>query len=216
LKVSALRARVHSDCIVYLDQKLRHVYWDGAHLKVIAFKSSRRLDDSRSQDRKQYSKDLHNMCVGLLYTIFTGMAPQNTSLRPQPSSRNAVEARYTDIHQLDFSMEPQLSPGLVELLQRGAAQKIDTVGDFVRGLQRVASQHGWPFRDYFTSAASSAAREQMRLGLRHLRGGQEQLRQARDLFREALIQDDISPDLEDELRRLVLLLNEMLNQRALP
>jgi len=38
----------------------------------------------------------------------------------------------------------------------------------------------------------------------------------RDLFREALIQDGISRDLEDELRRLVVVLNEMLNNRVVP
>jgi len=42
------------------------------------------------------------------------------------------------------------------------------------------------------------------------------VREARDIFREALIQDEISPDLEEELRRLVRVINEMLNQRAVP
>lgn len=216
LQFSALLSLAHSMQIVYLDHKLEHVYWDGAHLKVIDFNSSRRLDDDRKQAPQQYSKDVHNMCVGVLYPLFTGMSPRSTSLRPQPSSREAVEARYTDINSLDFSLEPSLSEGIADLLQRGAAESIATVQEFINGLQRVATQHGWHFSDHYTSAASSQAREQMRQGLQRLRQGQEQIREARDLFREALVQDGISRDLEDELRRLVLLLNEMLNKRVAP
>ncbi len=216
LQFSSLLTLAHSMQIVYLDHKLEHVYWDGAHLKVIDFNSSRRLEDDRTRSPQQYTKDVHNMCVGVLYPLFTGMSPQMTSLRPQPSSRDAVEARYTDIDSLDFSLEPSLSEGIIELLQRGAAENITTVQEFVNGLQRVATQHGWQFSDYYTSAASSQAREQMRAGLQKLREGQEQAREARDLFREALIQDGISRDLEDELRRLVVVLNEMLNKRVVP
>ena len=216
LQFSSLLKLAHGTQIVYLDHKLEHVYWDGVHLKVIDFNSSRRLDDERTQLQQQCTKDLHNMCVGVLYPLFTGMSPQKTSLRPQPSSRDAVEARYTDIDSLDFSMEPSLSEGIIDLLQRGADESIATVQEFINGLQRVATQHGWQFSDYYTSPASSQAREQMRAGLQRLRGGQEQVREARDLFREALIQDEISRDLEDELRRLVLVLNEMLNGRAVP
>ncbi len=216
LQFSELLSLAHANKIVYLDHKLEHVYWDGIHLKVIDFNSSRRLDDDRRQSPGQYSKDVHNMCVGVLYTIFTGMSPQKGSLRPQPSSRDAVEARYTDIHSLDFSMEPSLSEGIAELLQRGASESIETVQEFINGLQRVATQHGWQFSDYYTSAASSEARLQVRAGLERLRQGQENVREARDLFREALIEDGISRDLEDELRRLVVALNEMLNHRVAP
>ena len=216
LQFCALLSLAHENSIVYLDHKLEHVYWDGAHLKVIDFNSSRKLEDARGQAPQQYTKDVHNMCVGVLYPIFTGMSPQMTALRPQPSSRDAVEARYSDIDQLDFSLEPQLSEGIVELLQRGAAQDLESLQEFVNGLQRVATQHGFQFPDYYTNAASREARAQMRAGLGRLRQGQEQLREARDVFREALIQDGVSRDLEDELRRLVLVLNEMLNRRAVP
>ena len=216
LQFGSLLDLAHSTQIVYLDHKLEHVYWDGTHLKVIDFNSSRRLEDERTKSPQQYTKDVHNMCVGVLYPLFTGMSPQKTSLRPQPSSRDAVEARYSDIDSLDFTMEPSLSEGIIDLLQRGAAESITTVQEFINGLQRVATQHGWQFSDYYTSPASSQAREQMRAGLQRLRGGQEQMREARDLFREALIQDGISRDLEDELRRLVLVLNEMLNSRVVP
>lgn len=216
LQFSELLALAHSNKIVYLDHKLEHVYWDGRHLKVIDFNSSRILEDDRNLAPQQYQKDVHNMCVGVLYTIFTGMSPQKGSLRPQPSSRDAVERRYTDIDSLDFSMEPSLSAGIGELLQRGAGEQIESAREFINGLQRAAAEHGWQFPDYYTSSASSDARVQMRTGLQKLREGQLNIRDARDLFREALIQDGISRDLEDELRRLVVALNEMLNARVVP
>ena len=216
LQFSELLTLAHDNQIVYLDHKLEHVYWDGIHLKVIDFNSSRKLENDRHLAPQQYIKDLHNMCVGVLYPIFTGMSPQKTSLRPQPSSREAVEARYTDIDQLDFAMEPSLSEGITELLQRGAGEHIETAKEFVNSLQRAATQHGWQFPDYYTSSASGEARLQMRAGLQRLREGHENIREARDLFREALIQDGISRDLEDELRRLVVVLNEMLNHRVVP
>ncbi len=216
VQFSDLLSLAHSHQIVYLDHKLEHVYWDGSHLKVIDFNSSRQLEDDKAEAQQQYAKDVHNMCVGVLYTIFTGMSPQKTSLRPQPGSREEVAARYADIDRLDFSMETSLSENLCELLQRGAAQHIDTVQEFVNGLQRVAAQHGWDFPDYYTSPASREAREQMRAGLCRLREGQGNIRQARDLFREAVIQDGISRDLEDELRRMVVVINDMLTHRVVP
>ncbi len=216
LQFSELLALAHANSIVYLDHKLEHVYWDGANLKVIDFNSSRILEDDRMRSPQQYMKDVHNMCVGVLYTIFTGMSPQKTSLRPQPSSRDAVERRYTDINSLDFSMEPSLSEGITELLQRGAGEQVESAREFINGLQRAATELGWQFPDYYTSAASSDARVQMRKGLSKLREGHENIRDARDLFREALIQDGISRDLEAELRRLVVALNEMLNHRVVP
>lgn len=216
LQFSELLALAHANSIVYLDHKLEHVYWDGANLKVIDFNSSRILEDDRMRSPQQYMKDVHNMCVGVLYTIFTGMSPQKTSLRPQPSSRDAVERRYTDINSLDFSMEPSLSEGITELLQRGAGEQVESAREFINGLQRAATELGWQFPDYYTSAASSDARVQMRKGLSKLREGHENIRDARDLFREALIQDGISRDMEAELRRLVVALNEMLNHRVVP
>ena len=42
------------------------------------------------------------------------------------------------------------------------------------------------------------------------------LREARDLFREAAIQDGITDDLEAELRRLVKSVNDMLQNRVIP
>lgn len=211
-----LLSLAHTEQIVYLDHKLEHVYWDGAQLKVIDFNSSRQFESNNAEAQQQYTKDIHNMCVGVLYTIFTGMSPQKTALRPQPSSLEDVEARYTDIHELDFSMEPTLSDSLSSLMQRGASFQVSTIPEFLNGLQRVAAEHGWDFPNYYTSPASRDARDQMRAGLRRMREGQESMRIARDLFREAMIQDGISPDLEDELRRLVVSINDMLTHRVIP
>lgn len=216
IQFSNLLSLAHAEQIVYLDHKLEHVYWDGTQLKVIDFNSSRQFENNGAEAIQNYTKDVHNMCVGVLYTIFTGMSPQKTSLRPQPSSQEAVEARYKDINELDFSMEPSLSEGLCNLLQRGAALQVKTIQEFHNSLQRVAAEHGWDFPNYYTSPASRDARDQMRAGLRRLREGQENIRDARDLFREAVIQDGISPDLEDELRRLVVSINAMLTHRVVP
>lgn len=216
IQFSNLLSLAHAEQIVYLDHKLEHVYWDGTQLKVIDFNSSRQFENNNTEAIQQYTKDVHNLCVGVLYTIFTGMSPQKTSLRPQPSSREDVEARYTDIQELDFSMEPSLSDGLCDLLQRGASLQIADIQEFLNGLQRVAAEHGWDFPNYYTSPVSRDARDQMRAGLRRMREGQEKIREARDLFREAVIQDGISPDLEDELRRLVMSINDMLTHRVVP
>jgi len=56
----------------------------------------------------------------------------------------------------------------------------------------------------------------MRRGLQMMREGEGQIREARDLFREALILDGITEDVENELRRLVKAVNAMLNHRAIP
>ena len=56
----------------------------------------------------------------------------------------------------------------------------------------------------------------MRAGLKRVRKGQDALREARDLFREAAILDGITEDMEDELRRLVKAINETLNNRVVP
>ena len=216
IQFSNLLSLAHAEQIVYLDHKLEHVYWDGTQLKVIDFNSSRQLETNDGEALQQYAKDVHNMCVGVLYTIFTGMSSQHASLRPQPSSLEEVEARYTDVKELDFSMEPTLSESLCELLQRSASMQIATSQEFLNGLQRVAANHGWDFPNYYTSPVSRDARDQMRAGLRRMREGQENIRVARDLFREAVIQDGISEDLEDELRRLVVSINAMLAHRVVP
>ncbi len=206
----------HHKGIAYLDHKLEHVYWDGAQLRIIDFNSSRQVDSHDPAQAALYSMDIHNLCVGILYPVFTGLSPLKSALRPQPGNRNDAEARYRDITQLDFGVEPTLSQSLKELLQSGAAAQIERIEDFITGLQRVASLHGWDFPHHYTSPASRDARAQMRAGVSRLRRGQAELREARDLFREAAIQDGITEDLEAELRRLVKAVNDMLNHRVIP
>lgn len=206
----------HRQSIVYLDHKLEHVYWDGQKLEVIDFNSSRQLDSHTNSDSQYLRMDIHNLCVGILYSVFTGLSPQKTTLRPQPSNRSAVEARYQDITSLDFGVEPTLSPALQALLQRGANMEIETVAEFLEQLQAVAALHGWDFPDHYTSAANRDARDQMRAALRKLRAGQANIREARDLLYDGAILDNITEDMEEELRRLVKAANNMLNQRVIP
>ncbi len=206
----------HERNIAYLDHKLEHVYWDGIHLRLIDFNSSRLIDHKQPENGQLLCNDVHNLCVGILYSIFTGLSPQKTALRPQPGSMTDVEARYQDVNSLDFGVEPTLSPALQDLLQRGATRQITTAQEFIDGLHNVASLHGWDFPGHYTSPVSRDVRTQMRAGITRMRKGQEELREARDLFREAAIQDDITDDLEAELRRLVKLVNDMLQNRVIP
>ena len=216
LQFGELLRAAHRQNIVYLDHKLEHVYWDGMRLQVIDMNSSKLLDNRDTNAMQQFAVDIHNLCVGILYPVFTGLSPVKSSLRPQPGGMQQVNSRYSDITNLDFGIEPTLSRSLIELLQRGAAIQIPTIDDFLTQLHEVASSHGWDFSDYYTSPASRDARTQLRAGLKRLREGEENLREARDLFREAAIQDHISEDLEDELRRLVKAVNEALNHRVIP
>jgi hypothetical protein len=213
LQFGQMLQMAHQQNIVYLDHKLEHVYWDGTKLEIIDLNSSRQME---RPDPQYFRMDVHNLCVGILYPIFTGLSPQMTTLRPQPSSLSEVESRYRDIVSLDFGVEPSLSPSLRALLQRGAAMELATVGDFLEQLREVAALHGWDFPNHYTSPSSRSARDNMRAGLRKLREGQGNLRDARDLFREAAIEDGITEDLENELRRLVKAANEMLNSRIIP
>ncbi|MEO0562399.1 MAG: hypothetical protein AAF125_09800, partial [Chloroflexota bacterium] len=70
--------------------------------------------------------------------------------------------------------------------------------------------------EHYTSPAARDARAQLRAGLKRLREGEDLMREARDLFREAAIQDDITEDMEAELRRLVKAVNTALNERVIP
>lgn len=206
----------HRQQIVYLDHKLEHLYWEGVHLRVIDFNSSRLLENTSNGNASYFRLDIHNMCVGVLYSAFTGLSPQKASLRPQPGSFSDVEQRYQDVTALDFGIEPSLSPTLQQLLQRGAAMQIETMDEFIAGLYEVAAVHGWDFPGRYTNPASRDARTQMRAGLARLRRGEDSLREARDLFRDAAIAEGISPDLEAELKRLISAINSMLNNRAIP
>ncbi|GAB5492315.1 MAG: hypothetical protein Phog2KO_25300 [Phototrophicaceae bacterium] len=214
LQFANLLAMAHAQNIVYLDHKLEHVYWDGTTLKVIDFNSSKQL--GAGNQSIEFTRDVHNLCVGILYSLFTGMSPQKTALRPQAGSLDVVEQRYSDIDTLDFMMEPSVSQAMQSLLQRGARQEIATVQDFVSQLQAVAALHGRDFQVTDTTADSRQARDNLRKGLSLLREGEASIREARDLFRDSLILDGITEDLEDELRRLVKAVNEVINNRVIP
>lgn len=215
LQFANLLRLAHQNRIAYLDHKLEHVYWDGSTLRVIDFNSSKMLEGGAG-DARELVKDIHNFCVGILYPLFTGMSPQKGSLLPQPGTREEVEARYSEINELDFSMEPQLSPMLQELMQQGAAQGFSSVDQFIVSLQEVAARHGRDFPGYYTSPATRSARDQLRDALSQLRKGETQIRQARDVLRDALAGDELTDDLEAELRRMVRAVNEMLNHRVIP
>lgn len=215
LQFAYLLQLAHDKDIVYLDHKLEHVYWDGVMLRVIDFNSSRQIN-ATGADRKMLVKDIHNLCVGILYPVFTGMSPQKASLRPQPGGQDTVDTRYEDITELDFGMVPDLSSAMQELLQHGAAMEYDYLKDFIDDLKRVASLHGRDFPEFSSNPASRDARDQMKAGLKLLREGEANIREARDLFREAVVLDGITEDLENELRRLVKNVNDMLNNRAIP
>jgi serine/threonine protein kinase len=215
LQFAQVLSMAHAHKIVYLDHKLEHVYWDGVNLRVIDFNSSRQLNGGNAESH-EYIKDIHNLCVGILYPIFTGMSPQKTSLRPQAGGMDVVEKRYEDVHDLDFNMEPTLSQSLQALLRRGAAQQIQSVQAFQAQLHEIGALHGRDFPTHYTSPASRQARDHLRKALKALRDGENQIRDARDRLRDALVQDGITPDLEDELRRLIKEINEVLNQRIIP
>ncbi len=206
----------HKQNIVYLDHKLEHVYWDGAALTVIDWNSSRLLNGSDKENEQVFRQDIHNLCVGILYSIFTGMSPQKTALRPQPGSQSEVEQRYSDINTLDFGVEPSLSKALQDVLQQGAAHKLDTADDLAYGLREVAIKNGWDFPGSYTVPADRDARSQIQAALARVRKGETQLREARDLFMDAAIGDGISDDLAAELRRLAKRLGDMLNYRVIP
>jgi len=214
LQFAELLRTAHRQNVVYLDHKLEHVYWDGLRLQVIDLNSSRQVNGAEAETQKR--TDIHNLCVGILYPAFTGLSPVHGTLRPQPGNQETVDSRYAGVQALDFGVEPTLSQGLVDLLQRGAGMGFDTVDDFMATLQEVASVHGWDFTEQYTSPANRDARTQLRAGLKRLREGEDSIREARDLFREAAIQEHISPEMEAELRRLVKAVNEALNSRVIP
>ncbi len=206
----------HRQGIVYMDHKLEHVYWDGAHLRIIDLNSSRQLEGSANENAQFMRLDIHNLCVGILYPIFTGLSPQKGVLRPQPGSIQDVESRYRDITRLDFGVEPSLSITLQELLQAGAAMEITSADELIERLQEVGVLFGWDFPSRYTRPVNREARTHMKTGLAAVRRGEEALREARDHFREAAIQEGITEDLEAELRRLVRALNDALQSRVVP
>jgi len=122
LQFGELLKTAHSKGIVYMDHKLEHVYWDGTTLRIIDLNSSRQLE-GQTGDEQYYRMDIHNLCVGILYPLFTGLSPQKAALRPQPGPIHEAEGRYQDILELDFGVEPSLSLALQALLQDGASMR---------------------------------------------------------------------------------------------
>jgi serine/threonine protein kinase len=206
----------HDQRIVYLDHKLEHVYWDGQTLRVIDFNSSKLVETGTHTVEQYLIQDIHNLCVGILYPVFTGLSPQKGALMPQPASQSEVEQRYADVNHLDFGLEPELSTSLQVLLQRGARQDLSSIREFALGLEHVAVRHGWELPGLQPIPALRDAREQMRAGLAALRRGQDALRTARESLLEAAIMDDINEDMEAELRRLLAQINDALNHRVIP
>ncbi len=206
----------HAQRIVYLDHKLEHVYWDGETLRIIDLNSSQLIESGTHTVDQRLKQDIHNLCVGVLYPVFTGLSPQKGALIPQPASQSEVEQRYADVNSLDFGVEPTLSSTLQDLLQQGARQGISDIGAFMTGLERVAARHGWELAGTPTVPALREARDQIRASLADLRRGQDALRDARERLLEAVILDDINEDLEAEIRRLLAQINEALNHRVIP
>ncbi|MHB8628954.1 MAG: serine/threonine-protein kinase [Aggregatilineales bacterium] len=198
----------HRQRIVYLDHKLEHVYWDGTTLRLIDWNSSRLVTEGEAGMAAHVQSDLHHLCVGILYPIFTGLSPQKGTLVPQPSDQPGVEGRYSDVNHLDFGVEPTLSAGLQLLLEQGARRQLVSAEQVIAALSRIASAYGWD--------APDGVRAQVRAGLHRLREGQDSIRTARDLLRDAAVMDDVSDELDGELRRLLARINEMLNSRAVP
>ena len=206
----------HARHVVYLDHKLEHIYWDGQRLRVIDFNSSQLVERGTHTVEQHVAKDVHNLCVGVLYPVFTGLSPQKGALRPQPASREEVARRYADVEALDFGPEPTLSAALQALLQRGARQELSTMDEFLEGLRHVAARYGWEAEGLPTVPALREARRRTREGLQAIRAGQEALRHARELLMEAAILDEINEDVEAELRRLLSRISDALNHRVIP
>ncbi len=209
--VDALRT-AHKQRIIYLDHKLEHVYWNGESLRIIDWNSSRLVTDSDQVLAGQIQADLHNLCVGILYPIFTGLSPQKGTLMPQPATQTEVDTRYNEINSLDFGSEPTLSEPLQALMQQGARRQLSNADQFLAGLERVSVSYGWQA----APPELREARAQVRAGLHRLRQGQDALREARELLREAAIMEDVNEDMEGELRRLLARINDMLNCRVIP
>lgn len=208
--------KAHQRHIVFMDHKLEHVYWDGQQLRVIDWNSSKRIGAAGQPTEQPIMNDLHHLCVGILYPIFTGQSPLKGSLRPQPGSMQEVEARYEGVHDLDFSMEPTLSRQIQGLLSAGAQKKILNATAFLGELQRAAVRYGWSFPGQASAVPLQQAREHLKAGLAKLRESQESARLAREHLLEAATIEGINEETEDELRRLLTQIGDFLNNRVIP
>lgn len=217
MQFGKLLFEAHELNIFYMDHKLEHVYWDGQKLRIIDWNSSKWVDPNGVQVLEQTRrKDLHNLCVGILYPIFTGRSPQRGDLRPQPAGQQDVDARYADINHLDFSGEPTLSSMITDLLELGARQDLNNASAFLQQVEKIATHFGWEFRFEHTDPTLLQAREHVQLGLKNLRDSTELARQAREALLEAATLEGINEDMESEIRRLLKDINDYLNARVIP
>lgn len=216
LQFASVLKLAHQQRVVYLDHKLEHVYWDGKTLRIIDWNSSRQIDGTSNQTAKMYATDIHDFLVGIMYPVFTGLSPQKGQLTAQPGAPAAVNQRYAGVTHLDFGVEPTLSPALRDLLQKGAVQGFNSIEAFTDELQDVAGLFGWSFPHRPAPDALVQSRVQLQSGLEKLRIGQDAIREARDLLRDAAIIDAINEDTEGEIRRLLGAINDMLAQRVIP
>jgi serine/threonine protein kinase len=216
LQFAGVLKMAHQQRIVYLDHKLEHVYWDGKRLQVIDWNSSRIIEGTTNQTAQMFQTDIHHLAVGVMYPILTGLSPQQGSLSPQPASPVTLNQRYADVSFLDFGVEPTLSVPLQDIMQKGATRGFSSIEEFQGDLETVARRFGWSFPHRPAEDPLVKARAQTRHGLVKLRTGQDSLREARDLLREAAITDNINDDTEQELRRLLSAINEMLARRVIP
>ncbi len=216
MQLGKLLFEAHELSIIYMDHKLEHIYWDGQKLRVIDWNSSKLIENGGPALEQGQQKDIHNMCVGILYPIFTGQSPQRGGLRPQPAGQQDVDARYTDVTELDFSVEPTLSQQVVDLLREGAHHNISTAMDFLQRVESIATHFGWEIRYQVTNPVLNQAREYLRSGLEKLRTSAELAREARESLLTAATMDGINEDMENELRRLMKGINDFLNARVIP
>ncbi len=216
LQLAGVLKLAHQQGIVYLDHKLEHVYWDGEILRMIDWNSSRQFEGTSSEAAQLFQTDIHHLCVGILYPLFTGLSPRQGMLASQPASPDAMQKRYADITTLDFGVEPTLSKALQEVLQRGAARGYKSIEEFTDQLETAARHLGWDFPHRPAEDGLREIRGQIRAGLRKLRAGQDAIREARDVLMEAAIEDGINEDAEQELRRLLSAINAMLARRVIP
>lgn len=201
----------HERGITYMDHKLEHIYWDGHTLRVIDWNSSKLIDNAANLEQER-QKDIHNLCVGVLYPIFTGLSSKRGMLRPQPGNRAEVNARYSDVTELDFGVEPTLSNAVINLLESGARQQVGSADEFLSKVERAAMRFGWDG----SSPVLTDARDQMREALVKLRYAEDLVRESRELFLSAATLDGINEDMEGELRRMLKGINEFLNMRVIP
>ena len=101
-------------------------------------------------------------------------------------------------------------------MQKGAVRGFASIEEFIIDLVNVAQGFGWSFPHHPADDALAQARAMSRGGLQKLRSGQQSIREARDLLREAAITDGINEDMTLELRRLLNEINDLLTRRVIP